>query len=59
MKNNSSDASILYLYCNLAAKKVSLYVQDLDNYANTSLVYASSKIQPNDILKVEISDLNC
>lgn len=42
--------------CN--SKKSILYVQDVDDYANTSLVYASSKIQPNDILKVEISDLN-
>jgi polysaccharide export outer membrane protein len=48
----------LFVLQSCSSKKSILYVQDLDNYANTALVYASSKIQPNDILKVEISDLN-
>ncbi|SHM42841.1 polysaccharide biosynthesis/export family protein [Flavobacterium saccharophilum] len=39
-------------------KKNMLYLQDLDNYANSNLNYTSSKIQPNDILKVEVGDLN-
>ncbi|AWG22214.1 hypothetical protein FFWV33_12155 [Flavobacterium faecale] len=39
-------------------KKKMLYVQDLDEYDNTALVYTTTKIQPNDILKVDVSDLN-
>jgi polysaccharide export outer membrane protein len=35
-----------------------LYLQDLDEYSNTALNYATPKIQPNDILKIDISDLN-
>lgn len=33
-------------------------MQDLDNYANSTINYTSPKIQPNDILKVEVGDLN-
>ncbi|MCW2118507.1 polysaccharide biosynthesis/export family protein [Flavobacterium sp. 7A] len=40
------------------SKKKMLYVQDLDEYDNTALVYTTSKIQPNDILRVDVSDLN-
>jgi len=39
-------------------KKDMLYLQDLDKYSNSTLNYAATKIQPNDILKVDISDLN-
>ena len=39
-------------------KKQMLYLQDLDKYSNTALNYATTKIQPNDILKISISDLN-
>jgi polysaccharide export outer membrane protein len=39
-------------------KKNMLYLQDLDKYSNTTLNYATTKIQPNDILKIYISDLN-
>lgn len=39
-------------------KKQMLYMQDLDNYANSTINYTSPKIQPNDILKVEVGDLN-
>jgi polysaccharide export outer membrane protein len=35
-----------------------LYLQDVDTYNNTALSYASTSIQPNDILKVTVSDLN-
>ena len=35
-----------------------LYLQDLDKYSNSTLNYAATKIQPNDILKIDISDLN-
>lgn len=39
-------------------KKEMLYLQDLDKYANSTLNYASTKIQPNDILKIDVGDLN-
>jgi polysaccharide export outer membrane protein len=35
-----------------------LYLQDLDSYNNTAVSYVSPTIQPNDILKVTVSDLN-
>lgn len=35
-----------------------LYLQDLDKYTNSNLTYSSPKIQPNDILKVDVGDLN-
>ncbi|BDU27196.1 hypothetical protein ASE40_08255 [Flavobacterium sp. Root935] len=35
-----------------------LYLQDLDKYANTTINYTSPKIQPNDILKIDVGDLN-
>jgi polysaccharide export outer membrane protein len=40
------------------SKKDMLYLQDLDNYSNSKVSYVSPNIQPNDILKVEVSDLN-
>lgn len=39
-------------------KKNMLYLQDIDKYSNTTLNYATTKIQPNDILKIDIGDLN-
>src|SRR6218665_3058870 len=39
-------------------RKQMLYLQDLDSYANSTINYTSPKIQPNDILKVEVGDLN-
>ncbi len=35
-----------------------LYFQDLDRYNNSAVAYVSPKIQPNDILKITVSDLN-
>ncbi|MEZ7498674.1 polysaccharide biosynthesis/export family protein [Flavobacterium sp. Arc3] len=49
---------LLVVMQSCGSKKKILYLQDLDEYANTSLVYTTTKIQPNDILKVEVSDLN-
>lgn len=39
-------------------RKQMLYLQDLDKYANSPLNYTSPKIQPNDILKIDVGDLN-
>jgi polysaccharide export outer membrane protein len=39
-------------------KKNTLYLQDLDKYSNSNLNYTTTKIQPNDILKITVSDLN-
>lgn len=35
-----------------------LYLQDLDTYNNSAVSYAAIPVQPNDILKITISDLN-
>jgi polysaccharide export outer membrane protein len=35
-----------------------LYLQDLDNYSNLPITHLSTKIQPNDILKIDVGDLN-
>ncbi len=41
-----------------ATKKKMLYLQDLDTYNKSTVSYAATKIQPNDILKITVSDLN-
>lgn len=49
---------LLIMLQSCSTKKEMLYLQDLDKYSNTTLTYATAKIQPNDILKIEVSDLN-
>lgn len=49
---------LLMMLQSCTTKKEMLYMQDLDNYSNSPLNYASTKIQPNDILKIDIGDLN-
>lgn len=49
---------LLSLLQSCTTKKQMLYVQDLDKYSNSTLTYATTKIQPNDILKIEVGDLN-
>ncbi|MBK0368792.1 polysaccharide biosynthesis/export family protein [Flavobacterium agrisoli] len=39
-------------------KKQMLYLQDVDQFSNSNINYGSTKIQPNDILKIEVGDLN-
>lgn len=51
-------ALVLLTLQSCTTKKAMLYLQDLDKYSNSTLNYAATKIQPNDILKVSISDLN-
>lgn len=60
MKKNILPIILLFLLIlqSCTTKKQMLYLQDLDNYSNTTLNYATTKIQPNDILKIDISDLN-
>lgn len=48
--------SIIFQSC--TTKKDMLYLQDLDQYSNSALNYTSTKIQPNDILKIEVGDIN-
>lgn len=48
--------SIMFQSC--TTKKQVLYLQDLDKYSNSTLNYTSTKIQPNDILKIEVGDIN-
>ncbi|MUU77883.1 polysaccharide biosynthesis/export family protein [Winogradskyella endarachnes] len=39
------------------SKKEILYLQDVEQYSNTDIAYANSKIQPNDVLKINIGAL--
>lgn len=48
--------SLIFQSC--TTKKNMLYLQDLDQYSNSTLNYTSTKIQPNDILKIEVGDVN-
>jgi polysaccharide export outer membrane protein len=49
---------LLIILQSCTTKKQMLYFQDLDQFSNTTLSYSSTKIQPNDILKIDVSDLN-
>ncbi|WP_343694789.1 polysaccharide biosynthesis/export family protein [Flavobacterium sp.] len=49
---------LLVIFQSCTTKKEMLYLQDLDMYSNSNLNYASPKIQPNDILKIDIGDIN-
>lgn len=41
-----------------ASKKEILYLQDVDENANKDILYSNAKIQPNDVLRINISALN-
>lgn len=49
---------LLLMLQSCTTKKQILYLQDLDMYSNSTLNYVSTKIQPNDILKIDIGDIN-
>jgi polysaccharide export outer membrane protein len=59
MKNFLLPIMLILLFLqSCTTKKQMLYLQDLDKYSNSNLTYVTTKIQPNDILKIEVSDLN-
>ncbi|NRD20829.1 polysaccharide biosynthesis/export family protein [Winogradskyella eckloniae] len=39
------------------SKKEILYLQDVDQYSNKEITYVSSKIQPNDVLRINVGAL--
>ncbi|REH01905.1 polysaccharide biosynthesis/export family protein [Flavobacterium aquicola] len=49
---------IVFILQSCTTKKSMHYLQDIDNYTNSPLNYGTTKIQPNDILKIDVSDLN-
>jgi polysaccharide biosynthesis/export protein len=49
---------LLLLLQSCTSNRKILYLQDLDEYSNSPLTYATTKIQPNDILKIDVSDIN-
>ncbi|MFT4645981.1 MAG: polysaccharide export outer membrane protein [bacterium] len=51
-------AVLFLLLSSCVSKKEILYLQDAANYNNTPLNYSIPKIQPNDILKIEVGALN-
>jgi polysaccharide export outer membrane protein len=60
MKKITIPVLLVVLLClqSCATKKKMLYLQDLDTYNNSAVSYASPSIQPNDILKITVTDLN-
>jgi polysaccharide export outer membrane protein len=60
MKKITIPVLLVLLLClqSCATKKKMLYLQDLDTYNNSAVSYASTSIQPNDILKITVTDLN-
>jgi polysaccharide export outer membrane protein len=60
MKKITIPVLLVLLLClqSCATRKKMLYLQDLDAYNNSAVSYASTSIQPNDILKITVSDLN-
>lgn len=52
---------ILFLILTLQScmtRKAVLYLQDINAYSGSNVPYVTTKIQPNDILKIDVSDLN-
>jgi polysaccharide export outer membrane protein len=49
---------ILFILQSCMTKKDVLYLQDINVYSNSNVPYVTTKIQPNDILKIDVSDLN-
>ena len=60
MKKNFLSIVLLLLLVmqSCTTKKDMLYLQDLNAYSNRNLNFVMTKIQPNDILKIDVSDLN-
>ncbi|WP_040281390.1 polysaccharide biosynthesis/export family protein [Psychroserpens damuponensis] len=48
---------IMMLFSSCASKKEVLYLQDLEDFNNSSIVFSSPKIQANDILKITVGAL--
>lgn len=48
---------VLLVLQSCTSKKEILYLQDVDRYNQQDIIYASSKIQPNDILSITVSAL--
>ncbi|MCF1420235.1 polysaccharide biosynthesis/export family protein [Mangrovimonas futianensis] len=48
---------IIFLVTSCATKKEIWYLQDSEQYNNTNYQYESPKIQPNDILKIDVAAL--
>ena len=46
-----------YLVSACVSKKEILYLQDVDAYANDKITYTNSKMQPNDVLQIDVSAL--
>lgn len=46
-----------YLVSSCVSPKEILYLQDVDAYANDKITYTNSKMQPNDVLQIDVSAL--
>lgn len=47
-----------YLVSSCVSKKEILYLQDVDTYVDTKIPYTNAKIQPNDVLRINVGALN-
>ena len=57
MKYIFSLSLIILLFNSCATKKEVLYLQDLEDFNNTSINFSNPKIQANDILKITVGAL--
>ncbi|MFL9831763.1 polysaccharide biosynthesis/export family protein [Flavobacterium sp. ARAG 55.4] len=48
----------LLLLQSCTTRKQTLYLQNLDEYSNSAIKYPMTPIQPNDILKIDVGDVN-
>jgi polysaccharide export outer membrane protein len=49
---------IIFLIFSCTSKKEILYLQDVDQYSNKDINYTHSKIQPNDVLRINVISMN-
>lgn len=49
---------LLLIVQSCTTRKQTLYLQDLDAYSNSVIKYPMTPIQPNDILKIDVGDVN-
>ncbi|HJR99353.1 MAG TPA: polysaccharide biosynthesis/export family protein [Flavobacterium sp.] len=49
---------LLLIVQSCTTRKQTLYLQDLDAYSNSAIKYPMTPIQPNDILKIDVGDVN-
>jgi polysaccharide export outer membrane protein len=57
MLKNLFFIGFLLSVCSCTSKKEILYLQDVEEYANKEITYPNSRIQPNDVLRINVGAL--